>query len=962
MQITNKRSGTLVALGFVFFFLLGTTQTKADTWEPKTDYSGNGHNLTIPGQAPTWVSADRAYNFDGINDYLSIQTSNTAQTTPTYNSSENKTIYAWFKHDTFPNGTKGVFTDKFSFASNAGYTVSIGNISDRAGINWVVGNSFKQTNSSINWTVGSWHYLKVTYDASAGRGYIWVDGILGYNATFTMSNSTTGSNQTVVGSQDTGGTFFDGSISNIQLYNRTTNSSDDSNHINNATPSSQDLILWYPFINTTYDYTASVTANSSAQIKNLSSMLGYQIPYWGISNTSMCDVGGGSNNIFCYYWELRGNFTETGSDVFRQDTGFANVMKWNSTSGSMYFDQRTNTTEGNINNHWNGVEWAYNNNKKTILVFLGTPSFVSNNTSQCSYGSPDTRNCEPYYTNNLYGEMLLMYLDNVTKNGTWNNNVLIEVGNEMYSGNFLYNNATCEERSAAYNRMYNYTRNYIKNTSRYANIPFISTTFYQDNSCSINMTRNFYGNFTSSDYESAAIHYYDTYAENGVGSVESVDNLTTMLGYTPQSFFFTELNGNDASIQNTSGRWYLIDLYKAKTLSMLQNMRANISVSWYSFTFGQTYVNATEYPNDWRDWAYSNLDNFSHYNTTNRTQTYFKPTTTIYNTTVNESRIFSTIGKYGSVYKGMIGNLDSGNATIQFNITGINNPYLITFRNGSTYTYNSGTGYFNTFKLQPYYTEYFEMQTDSTAPSFVVVSPSNGTNYASNNITVTFNVTDSQGGLDTVWYNNGTANITVGSSLNGNTSFNYTNTTITSSGNRTFTFYANDTLGQTTTTTVTFSVGLLTITASNPSTPHTIFAGDSANFSFTLNNSLNATYNINWTTDGTNQVACFNQTYCVIATTNNTQGTFAIVATVRSSVNDVSNAWSLVVNENPAICGTTGISGVVNYIGILFVVFSLVAMILRVTSGIFDDNLGMVLAITALGFILIILSAALACA
>jgi hypothetical protein len=722
-------SKILILCALAILFVLSSTNTKASTWEPKTDYSGNGHNLTIPGQAPTFNVTASAYEFDGINDYLSIQTTNTAQTTPTYNSSENKTIYAWFRHNTFPNGTKGIFTDKFSFASNAGYTVSIGNISGGAGINWVVGNSFKQTNSSINWTVGSWHYLKVTYDASAGRGYIWVDGVLGYNASFTMANSTTGSNQTVVGSQDTGGTFFDGGISNIQLYNRTTNSSDDSNHINNLTPSSQNLILWYPFINTTYDYNVTITANSSNQIKNLTNMLGYQIPYWGISNLSMCDMGGGSSNIFCNYWELRGNFTLTGSNVFRQDTGFANVIKWNSTSGSMYFDQRTNTTEGNIYNHWNGVEWAYNNNKKTILTFLGTPSFVSNNTSQCSYGSPDTRNCEPYYTNNLYGEMLLMYLDNVTKNGTWADNVIIEVGNEMYSGTFLYNNGTCAERSAAYNRMYNYTRGYIHNVTRYSRIPFLTTTFYQDNSCSINLTRNFYGNFSSSDYESAVIHYYNTYSANAEGSVESVDNLTAIIGYTPQSFFFTELNGNQPSIQNTSSRWYNIDLYKGKTLSSLYNMNSNISVSWYSFTFGQTYVNATEYPNDWRDWAYSNLDNFSHYNITNRTQTYFPNGITIYNTSINDGRAYITVGKYGSVYRGMIGNTDSGNATVTFNITGISNPYTLTLRNGTTYNYNTATGSFNNIIIPPTTTEFFNILTMSPVVANYTVEDNTASNW-----------------------------------------------------------------------------------------------------------------------------------------------------------------------------------------------------------------------------------------
>jgi hypothetical protein len=86
---------------------------------------------------------------------------------------------------------------------------------------------------------------------------------------------------------------------------------------------------------------------------------------------------------------------------------------------------------------------------------------------------------------------------------------------------------------------------------------------------------------------------------------------------------------------------------------------------------------------------------------------------------------------------------------------------------------------------------------DVTAPNITVYSPTNisYTTYAESMFLINFTATDNMA-IDDIWYNNGTSNVTY-------TSAN--NITLTS-GEYTFTFYANDTAGNVNSTQVSFNV------------------------------------------------------------------------------------------------------------------------------------------------------------
>ncbi len=158
------------------------------------------------------------------------------------------------------------------------------------------------------------------------------------------------------------------------------------------------------------------------------------------------------------------------------------------------------------------------------------------------------------------------------------------------------------------------------------------------------------------------------------------------------------------------------------------------------------------------------------------------------NITANDINIFNiTINLYNTTAK--INTTNTTSSPLYINFT-VNYDGIFYFNATATDSQNNKN-----------YTETRQVIIDSTAPTISILSPTNST-Y--NNSTIIFNVTTNENA--TVWFtmNNGTTNTTMFANST-RTGFNYTQNSLNDT-NYNFTVYANDSLGNTRTGSILFSV------------------------------------------------------------------------------------------------------------------------------------------------------------
>lgn len=209
----------------------------------------------------------------------------------------------------------------------------------------------------------------------------------------------------------------------------------------------------------------------------------------------------------------------------------------------------------------------------------------------------------------------------------------------------------------------------------------------------------------------------------------------------------------------------------------------------------------------------------------------------------------------------------------------------------------------------------------NAAIGILVSSPTNGTNYASTNVTFTLNVTGEN--LQAIWYDNGSANITISNNATGST-FNYNNTSILLPGNRTLTFYANNTTASLTSTSVNFGVKMVLISSATPSSPLSVDTAAETNiFTITTSNPGSVAYSRNWTLDGSLVAACANATVCNLSFP--TEGSYSLVYSGVGENNQVSNTWAITASDVCANPGASMLPGVIGVLIAVMIVFMIAA-------------------------------------
>jgi hypothetical protein len=155
----------------------------------------------------TFLTAQNALDFDGVNDYVSMLA-------PGPIGSANRTVECWIK-TTASQQTQQVIVDWGTLSPlGARFTlnmIAFGKIRIEVG-----GNGFNSTQSVAD---GNWHHIAVTYNnAAATKARMYIDGVLEISANFTQTvNTATGGIR--LGRRVDNINNFDGVIDEVRIWN-----------------------------------------------------------------------------------------------------------------------------------------------------------------------------------------------------------------------------------------------------------------------------------------------------------------------------------------------------------------------------------------------------------------------------------------------------------------------------------------------------------------------------------------------------------------------------------------------------------------------------------------------------------------------------------------------------------------------------------------------------------------------
>jgi hypothetical protein len=178
------------------------------------DSSGNGNSGQVNGAS--WVGGQiaSALHFDGVDDYVSISSSQLGQI------SNELTVSAWVYLDSSSGVWKTAVSRQVGSSADEHYFLGFNGTHARFFVNTTAG--YSDYESGVNVSAGQWHHLVGVYDGSNTR--LYVNGQLG----FTSAHSGTFASDTtplIVGGNvnSSNGPVeerLDGSIDNLRIYTR----------------------------------------------------------------------------------------------------------------------------------------------------------------------------------------------------------------------------------------------------------------------------------------------------------------------------------------------------------------------------------------------------------------------------------------------------------------------------------------------------------------------------------------------------------------------------------------------------------------------------------------------------------------------------------------------------------------------------------------------------------------------
>ncbi|MEI6752622.1 MAG: LamG-like jellyroll fold domain-containing protein [Paludibacter sp.] len=208
------------------------------------DASGNGNNGTVNGARLTtdrFGNVGKAYNFDGVSNYIKVPNSNSIDITTNQIS-----MCAWVK---ISNGSyTNQILSKAQDVVNRKYGMYVGhNNETRLGFELKTSNGVTDIISE-NIPIEQWHYVTETYD---GKNLLWyIDGVIIKTLAWTGDIVSTTTDLSIGCFSDLTRSFFKGNLDNIRIYNRALSSEEVSQLYNSEKPApdiASGLVAYYPF-------------------------------------------------------------------------------------------------------------------------------------------------------------------------------------------------------------------------------------------------------------------------------------------------------------------------------------------------------------------------------------------------------------------------------------------------------------------------------------------------------------------------------------------------------------------------------------------------------------------------------------------------------------------------------------------------------------------------------------------
>jgi hypothetical protein len=212
--LQNYYQGPIVTSGLTFAIDAGNLVSYGGVGTTVYDLTATSATGTLTN-GPTWTYlSGGTFSFDGTDDNLNFSSYPIL--------TNNLTLSFWFRTTVIPSGYKGIVTTWTSGqASQSSYGVQFKNDGTLEPVR-PVGSNWNTITSSTNVTNGNWYHCTVVYNTSGTFLYL--------NSVLNASNSATGNLNTLlgfrIGSDISGTNNWNGSVSNVQIYNRALSSNE----------------------------------------------------------------------------------------------------------------------------------------------------------------------------------------------------------------------------------------------------------------------------------------------------------------------------------------------------------------------------------------------------------------------------------------------------------------------------------------------------------------------------------------------------------------------------------------------------------------------------------------------------------------------------------------------------------------------------------------------------------------